>query len=140
MAKQKQEKAETDTGVTETLKADTPIVVKIKPGTAAEKSMKFVLPENMLEQSVRDVITYSKGLGIEEGLKREDSRIQERLGVEMKAEYGISVNGVAIKGDEKIGDYIKDAATAAGTKYKQVEIIIASKQQGAGLELRVYQK
>ena len=109
-----------------------PIIIKIKPGTAAEKSMRFLLPYDQKEDSVDNVVRYALGLQEEDGIKREGLRIQERIGTEMKDKYGITVNGEAIKGTNKLSDYFKEERSTSGKQYLEAEIIIAGKQEGAG--------
>ena len=118
--------------------AELPLIVKIKPGTAAEKSMKFRLPASYATRPVEEIVKYALGLKDDDGLKREDIRVQDRVKVEMKDKYGVSVNGTSIKGSEKIGDYFKAAKTGKGTDYLEAEIIIASRQEGAGLDDILY--
>lgn len=113
------------------------VIVKVKPGTAAEKSMKFRLPDNLADGSVDSIIKYAINLREEDGLKREDTRIQERVEIEMQNRYGISVNGQAVDGKASISELLKEAATAGGIRYLEAEIIIASRQEGAGLEYRL---
>ena len=109
-----------------------PIIVKIKPGTAAEKSMRFLLPEDAAGDSVDSVIKYALELREEDGIKREGLRIQDKIGIEMKDKYGITVNGEAIKGRYSLSNYLKEAKSVSGKQYLEAEIIIAAKQEGAG--------
>ncbi len=108
-----------------------PIIIKIKPGTAAEKSMRFLLPYDQIGDPIDNVVKYALGLQEEDGIKREGLRIQEKIGIEMKDKYGVTINGEAIKGTNKLSDYIKDAKSVSGKKYLEAEIIIAAKQEGA---------
>lgn len=109
-----------------------PIIIKIKPGTAAEKSMRFLLPTDYVEDSVDNVVKYALGLQEEDGIKREGLRIQGKIGTEMNDKYGITVNGEAIKGINRLSDYLKEAQSTSGKQYLEAEIIIAAKQEGAG--------
>ncbi len=113
-------------------KGGLPKIVKIKPGTASEKSIKFVLPEGMENKSIKDVVNYALGL---KDINRNEERIQQRIGVEMKDKYGVAVNGHALEPQTPIGKYFREEKTTAGTQYLEAEIIVAARQEGArGLE------
>lgn len=116
----------TDTGL--------PVLVRIRPGTAAEKSMRFLLPEDKAEEPVTSIVQYALGLKEEDGLNREFLRIQERIQKEMGKEYGVSINGQAISGNEKISTFLRKATSTAGKEYLEAEIIVAARQEGASLE------
>ncbi|RMF56038.1 hypothetical protein D6745_00430, partial [Candidatus Woesearchaeota archaeon] len=77
------------------------------------------------------IVAYAMQLGEEDGIRREGLRIQERIGVEMRNKYGISVNGQAVRGEEKLSDYLRDATSASGRNYLEAEIIVAARQEGA---------
>ncbi len=113
-------------------KLDIPRVVRIKPGTANEKSVKVVLPENLNNASIDDVIKYA----ITGELRRSDQRIAERVRNEMLNEYGMTVNANPAKGTEKIGEYFVRKKTPGGIEFDEVEVVIAAKQEG-GLEARI---
>lgn len=107
-------------------------VVRIKPGTSSEKSVKVILPEELYDASVDKVLGYVMG----EDLKRKDERIAERIKNEMKGQYGMTINASPAKGDEMIKGYFVQRETPNGIQYLEAEIIIAAKQEG-GLERRL---
>lgn len=108
-----------------------PVVVKIKPGTAAEKSLRILLPEDRKRDSIGSVVEYALRLREEDGINREELRIQERVRTEMSNSYGLSVNGEAVKGREQILDFLQERETSAGKPYLEAEVIVASRQEGA---------
>ena len=110
------------------------IVVFLKPGTAAEKSLKFLLPEEKTGKSVLidSIIKYGLWLKEEDGITRYGLRIQERLRTEMTNKYGISVNGRSVSPDEPLAEHLKEKTTTAGRKYLEAQVIVASRQEGAG--------
>ncbi|MBI4143668.1 hypothetical protein HY486_00275 [Candidatus Woesearchaeota archaeon] len=109
-----------------------PYVLKIKPGTAAEKSMKILVPEELRTANIDRILAYAKGLTQEEGgLKREDVQIQERLATEMAGKYGITADGEAVDGKTTIDTFFKEVDTPNGTKVMVAEIIVAARQEGA---------
>lgn len=110
-----------------------PAIIKLRPGTAAEKSMKFQLPKEQAKGSIDQVVNYALGLTEADGLTREYLRIAERVKVEMKEKYGISVNGMALEDSKKanIVDYLQDKKTEKGLEYLEAEIIVAARQEGA---------
>jgi hypothetical protein len=110
---------------------ENPIVVKIRPGTAAEKSMRFVLPSQMRSSSIDQVVQYARGLKEEAGLTRESQRIQERIGIEMGDKYGLSINGQGVNGRESLADYLQNQTSPGGITYEEAEIIVAARQEGA---------
>ncbi|MBU1198640.1 MAG: hypothetical protein KKF46_01735 [Nanoarchaeota archaeon] len=111
--------------------ANKPVIVRVKPGTAAEKSLRFLLPDHMADMSIDKIVSHALELGEEDGFTREQLRYQDKIRIEMKDKYGISVNGQAIKGTEKITDYLRDATSTAGREYLEAEIIVAARQEGA---------
>lgn len=113
---------------------DLPVVVKIKPGTAAEKSMRFILPEEMVGKSITSVVGYALGLKEEDGFNREFTRIQERVGTEMSGKYGLSVNGQAVDGKGQLSSFLIKVHSPSGKEYLEAEIIVAARQEGANLE------
>ena len=117
-------------------KLEIPRVVRIKPGTANEKSVKVVLPDTLQNGSIDDVIKYA----ITGELRRSDQRIAERVRNEMLNEYGMTVNAGPAKGNEKVADYFVRKTTPGGIAFDEVEIVIAAKQEGgseSGLEARI---
>ncbi|MBI5148986.1 hypothetical protein HZA33_04875 [Candidatus Pacearchaeota archaeon] len=110
-----------------------PVIVRLKPGTAAEKSMKFQLPKEKLGSSVEEIVTYALGLGEDDGIKREDLRIAERVKKEMAGKYGISINGEAVDGKKaRIRDYLQERASKETKfQYLEAQIIVAARQEGA---------
>lgn len=113
----------------------TPVIVFLKPGTAAEKAVKFRLPEDSLDRSVKEVLEYGLGLTEEDGVKREGLRVQEKIKLEMHDQYGVSVNGNAVKGtelDESVTKYlVEETSPQTGRAYKKLEIVVAGRQSGA---------
>lgn len=103
-------------------------VVLIKPGSAAEKSVKTILPQGLENAPIEKIIEHCLGRG---DLQTSYARIAERIRTEMKGgQYGITVNETTVKGDEQIGPYFVEESMPDGTAYKKVEIIIANKQEG----------
>ncbi len=123
---------------TQTLEsAALPIVVKIKPGNASEKGVTFLLPQEQMELSLTDIVKYS--------LTREDTRKNERvagrLQTEMSKQYGMIVNGAVANASETIDKYLSNVQQLEdGTKYKLLEIIVASKQEGGYKSLYNYRR
>ena len=110
-----------------------PVLVRVKPGTAAEKSMMFVLPSELGLNglTIDKVVTYALHLREEDGVARDTLRIQERIHVEMKEKYGVIVNGIAIPGPANLVQYLQERLSPAGKQYLEAEIIIAARQEGA---------
>jgi hypothetical protein len=112
-----------------------PVIVKIKPGTAAEKSLRVLLPADRVRDSIGSVLEYSLRLREEDGVSREGIRIQDRIKTEMKGQYTLTVNSQSIKDREQLLGYLKEDLTEANRRYLGAEIIVASKEEGAlGLE------
>lgn len=97
-------------------------IVAVKPGSA-DRALRFELPEGDLEKSVREVV--------EQGLKgehpRRAARLVEAIQQEMGKDYGITVNGNAVKGTEPIGKYFTQQEVG-DQRYQGVEVIVAAKQ------------
>ena len=110
-------------------------VVRIKPGTAKEKSIKVILPQDMNGVTIEGVINYV----LKSDLKRKDERIAERVKNEMKGEYGygITVNSNPAQGNEKIEDYFVNKQTEGGIDYKELEIVVAAEEDG-GLGYKLF--
>ncbi len=108
-----------------------PVVIKIRPGTAAEKALRVLLPSDRAKDSVGSVVEYALRLQEEDGVTREGTRIQDRIRTEMKDKYGLSVNGQGIKGRESLIGYLRENQTDASRKYLEAEIIVASREEGA---------
>ena len=117
--------------------ANTPIVIGLRPGTAAEKSLTFTLPEAVYNDStrVKDVIEYGLRLTEDAGLRREGIRIQERLGTEMRNNYGVSANSMSIDPETKLSLVLENKMSPSGKKYREAQIIVASRQEGAFRDL-----
>ncbi|MDO8556370.1 MAG: hypothetical protein Q7R96_04330 [Nanoarchaeota archaeon] len=116
-----------------------PVYIKLRPGTSAEKSVRFLLPQEMLDQTVERIIAYGLGLTEKDGLKREELRVQERLRTEMRGQYGIAVNGNAMTRTSSIAEYLIDDMLPAPhhTKYRKADIIVAARQEGASLDYKL---
>ena len=109
-----------------------PIVVRLKPGTSAEKALKVILPAGLANQTIDQVIRHVMGLGEENGLKRDDLRIKGRIQDEMGNRPGYSINGKAVLGNEQLAPYLQEGATARDqTRYLEAEIVVAARQEGA---------
>lgn len=100
-------------------------IVKVKPGSSSEKGVMFVLPEDKANLSLNEIINYSL---TQEGRKNE--RIIGRVKAELSRHYGITVNGKVAGKDDKINDYLRNQTLDDGTPYKELEIVVASKQAG----------
>ena len=131
-----QEYEQNDRTHTGPVTGEIPTIVKIKPGSAAEKSLKFKLPESLQGGSIEQIVRYGLGLSEEDGLTRNALRIQENVVKEMKDKYGMTVNGNGVKTNESIEKYAGNYQTSGtGTRYAEIEIIVAARQEGAnGLE------
>ncbi|MBI4441023.1 hypothetical protein HY639_02545 [Candidatus Woesearchaeota archaeon] len=107
---------------------ETRYIVAIRPGSAAEKALRFVLPADKLGQTLLDVIQY--GLGLNH--PRAGQRIAETIKNEMAKQYGVTVNDAAAKPEAPVKDYFTER-TIEGQTYQGADITVASKQTG-GLE------
>ncbi len=126
------EAANVKTGGAPATVADLAKVVKIKPATSKDKAIKVILPKDMYNAPVADVIKYVMA----NPAQRADERIAERVSEEMKKDYGVTVNAQPVKGAEAIGAYFVKKTTPGGIEYEEAEIIIAAEQKGGfgGLE------
>lgn len=107
-----------------------PIVLLIKAGLASSKSLKIILPEDMRNASINDVIKYA----LEQPTTRKYEDRAETIRNEMKSDYGITANGAPVNGEETIADYIEKKEVAeSNISYQGVELVVASEQEG-GLE------
>jgi len=107
--------------------AELPKVIKIKPGSSSEKSVKLILPKTLEDASINEVISYALN---NPDIKRKDIRIADRVRVEMESNYGIIVNENTVKGSEKISNYFTPKKSQSGLEYEEAEIIVASEQEG----------
>ena len=117
-------------------------IVKIKPGTSAEKSFEIVIPaeqSDILNKSVEEIVQYGLRMTEDDGLSPKDLRIQDRIKQEMKNQYGFTVNGLSAQRREDISKYLRERdSIATGKKYNYAEIIVASRQTGGkGLDYLV---
>ncbi|HLC55613.1 MAG TPA: hypothetical protein VJJ23_00045 [Candidatus Nanoarchaeia archaeon] len=106
-------------------------VIKIKPGSSSEKSLKVLLsdlPEHMKNATIEQILKYATT----GELSRGNERYAERIRNEMQGAYGMTVNGNPVTGKENLGTYFV-RKEAEGIPYDEVELIIAAKQEG-GLE------
>ena len=103
------------------------LVVKIKPGSSSEKSIKAILPDSLNSLSVDKVIDYVLDNSTS---SRKDERIAERIKAERTGSYGITANGEPVSGTEGITSYFVDKTSPQGTAYRELELIIAAKQEG----------
>ena len=116
-----------------------PTIVKIKPGTAAEKSIRFKLPNQLVNGSIDSVINHALGLAEEDGITKDELRYIERIKTEMRNKYGILVNNQAVDGKGKLSQYLRETESPGGRRYFEAQIIVAARQEGANsLDYRVY--
>ena len=108
-------------------------IVVIKPGISSEKAIKKILPENMYNATVDEIIKYVLNDG---DMKRSEERIAERVKNEMKGTYGVTANEQKVQGNDKIADLFKDETTPGGMEYKEIEFVVAEDQDG-GLEYKI---
>lgn|SRR3989338_7703971 len=101
-------------------------LVEVQPGSAAEKPLRFKLPESLSGKSIEDVIKYGTN---DANLPRQGQRIAETIKTEMRGDYGITVNGAGVTGTELIDSYFIEQQKE-GTNYLGVSIVVASKQTG----------
>ena len=120
---------------------DLKYVVTVRPGSAAVKPLRFVLPEDKLTGSIDAVLKY--GLN-DVTHARAAARLVESVNGEMKGQYGITVNDTAVIGADPIRQYFTERTAGAGDAaqtYLGVDIIVASKQTGGmysgGIEDRI---
>ena len=116
-----------------------PVIILLKPGAAAEKSLKFPLPAELQGESVgaRSIISYGLGLTQQDGLTRDGLRVRDRIRTEMNGRYGIAVNGTPVNEEQNIVPYLREEKTTGKKVYLKGEIIIAARQEGAdGLDTR----
>ena len=115
----------------EKVQAELPRVIKIKPGSSSEKSVKLILPDELADATIDQVIKYAVN---EPELTRKNARIADRIKVEMREAYGVTVNDEPAKGSQKLADYLVAKKSQSGLNYKEAEIIVAQDQEG-GLKL-----
>jgi len=101
-------------------------VIKIKPGTASEKSIKLILPEDKYNTGLNQIIRYA----LSEQSNRGDERIADRIRAEMGNAYGITVNSNKVEGSQSIGKLFTKKQTNSGIDYLEAEIIVAADQEG----------
>ncbi|MBU0461711.1 MAG: hypothetical protein KJ574_03940 [Nanoarchaeota archaeon] len=109
-------------------------VIKLKPGSTNEASLKAVLPQDLYDANIDQVIDYVMNKG---DATRKDERIAERVKHEMGGKYGIIVNEGPAKQSEKATAHFREAETPNGLKYLELEIIVAAEQE-AGYLARLY--
>ena len=106
-------------------------VVKVIPGSASEKGILIKLPPDgrMDNASIDDVLKFVLS-DKETAASEKYGRLVARVGEEMKKQYGVTVNGETVQGAAKIGGYFADRNLKDGTGFRQLEIVVASKQEG----------
>jgi hypothetical protein len=105
-------------------------VVKLKPGSTNEASIKAVLPPELYGANYGQIIDYVLQ---KPDMNRKETRITDRVRNEMGNNYGIVANaGPASAGDEAKGAF-KEAETPTGMKYLELEIIVAAEQEAGYL-------
>ena len=119
------------------------IVVTLRPGTAADKSIKYIVPAELAARNptVEEIVQFSLKRTAKDGASRDDLRLAERVNTEMAgdARYGVTINGIGVRDAKKecLSAYLVDAKSPKGKPYKKADIIVAARQSGAtGLEYR----
>ncbi|MFH1637991.1 MAG: hypothetical protein ABIB71_06205 [Candidatus Woesearchaeota archaeon] len=103
-------------------------VVEIKPGSSNEKGARILLPkQKVAECTLEDVV--KDALKSETETYRRYERILERVGAQMKRDYGYTANDNPADRREKIKDLFEDATSPMGRPYKKLEIVVASEEQ-----------
>ena len=100
-------------------------VVKLKPGSANEVALKAVLPKELYNANIAQIVDYVVN---RPELSRKDERIAGRVKHEMREDYGMVANAGPAKGGDNAGGLFKEAQTAGGLKYMELEIIVAAEQ------------
>lgn len=101
-------------------------IVKVKPGSSSEKGAMFILPVEKANASLSEVIKYA----LAQDDTRKNERIVNRLNNELSKSYGITVNGKVANASDKIEGYLTSRKLDDGTDYNELEIVVASKQEG----------
>ena len=122
----------TDADAPATPAANVQYIVTIRPGSAAEKPLRFALPGNYLQRNVEDVVQY----GIENpGNTRAAQDIAATIQREMGKDYGITANDNAVSKTTGVGGLFTDRTAPDGkTMYKGVDFTVASKQTGGSID------
>lgn len=103
------------------------VVVKVKPASSSEKGILFELPAELGKSSISDIVNYA----LNQGDSRKNERIADRVKQELAGNegYGITVNGQVVGQNDGIAGYLVER-DLDGTKYDELEIIVAAKQEG----------
>lgn len=110
-------------------------IVGMLPGSSMGTPLRFALPENLREASVKEVIAY----GLNLNWTRNDKDLAAAISREINGKYGITANGKGIDGRSKVYpvfEFREEPRT--GTKYYGVDIVVGADQiQGLGIEQRL---
>jgi hypothetical protein len=121
-----QTQAKAPTESLEQIAADVKTIVNIRPGTSGEKGLRFRLPEDKYEATFGDLIKYAL---TRDDLRKEE-RFVERLKKEMEKKYGITANGKVVVYGDGLKNYVVEKTLSDGTKYNELEIVVASEEEG----------
>ena len=117
------------------MEAYVPVVVRIKPALSDDDvaSLDRVLPEDMEDSTIKDVIDYVVTI---DDLTLSEERIKDRIEAEMSAEkWGIDVNSQTVEGNEPITGYFVDKESPKGKPYRELNITVAKIQKGGSVYL-----
>ena len=113
-------------------------VVKVRPGSANHAFIARVVPAEMADKPLTEIVKYVMD---KDDMTQDSIQVAGRVKTEMGGDFGMTVNGTVVKGKEAGNDYFVQKVSNQGVKYLEMEVIVASKQEGGfrvgGIEYKI---